>query len=158
MKLTIIPSDRAVYKDNLMYSNLDLSSCGIPVDIHALQWQENSGWLEFNNYAPNQDIDALPEWAINCVAVWGQADNAAKNPPPPPPPTAEENKQIASGLLYETDWATIPDVADSTKSDPYLINQTDFLAYRNEVRQYAINPVAGTINWPAKPVAQWSQS
>jgi hypothetical protein len=49
MRLTIIPSDKAVYKDGLCYSNLDLSTCGIPDDIHALQWNEISGWLEFND-------------------------------------------------------------------------------------------------------------
>jgi hypothetical protein len=156
MKLTIIPIDGAVYKDNVAYSGLDLSSCGIPLDIHALQWVEAAGWLEFNDDKPNEDISSLPEWAVNCVAVWGQADNAAKNPPPPPPPTADENVQIASGLLYETDWTTIPDVSDPTKSNPYLTNSSEFLTYRNQVRQYIITPVAGTINWPVKPTAQWS--
>ena len=66
------------------------------------------------------------------------------------------NKQTASNLLYETDWTTIPDVSDPTKSNPYLVNTQDFVIYRNAVRQYAINPVAGNIDWPIKPNAVWS--
>jgi hypothetical protein len=34
----------------------------------------------------------------------------------------DDCKQKASELLYETDWTTIPDVADPAKSNPYLVN------------------------------------
>lgn len=71
-RLTIIPTDRAVYTDVCTYVNLDLSSCGIPSDIHALQWMDNSGWLEFIGPSDNQVITELPEWAINCLNVWEQ--------------------------------------------------------------------------------------
>jgi hypothetical protein len=61
----------------------------------------------------------------------------------------------ASKLLYETDWTTIPDVADSTKSNPYLVNVQDYVTYRNVVRQLAVYPVASPV-WPTKPTSQWS--
>ena len=61
----------------------------------------------------------------------------------------------ASQLLYETDWTTIADVADPTKSQPYLLNQAEFTTYRSAVRQLAVYPVADPV-WPTKPVAQWS--
>ena len=61
----------------------------------------------------------------------------------------------ASKLLYETDWTTIPDVADSTKSNPYLVNVQDYVTYRNAVRQLAVYPVASPV-WPTKPTSQWS--
>jgi hypothetical protein len=70
--------------------------------------------------------------------------------------TAEQNKQKASKLLYETDWTTIPDVADPALSNPYLMNQSDFYAYRSQVRAIAVNPTAGNLNWPIKPTEQWS--
>lgn len=73
----------------------------------------------------------------------------------PPPPTAEVNKQKASSLLYETDWTTIPDITDATKSNPYLGNQNDFIVYRNALRQIAVKPTAGEIVFPEKPVADW---
>jgi hypothetical protein len=58
--------------------------------------------------------------------------------------------------LYDTDWTTIPDVSDSTKSNPYLVNVQDFVTYRNAVRQYAVYPVAGNVNWPTIPTAVWA--
>ena len=65
-------------------------------------------------------------------------------------------KQQASALLYATDWTTIPDVANPANT-PYLMNQADFIAYRNTVRQLAVNPVANPV-FPDKPTEQWSQS
>jgi hypothetical protein len=63
-------------------------------------------------------------------------------------------KQQASELLYATDWTTIPDVADPV-NNPYLMNQADFIAYRNQVRQLAVNPVVNPV-FPTKPTEQWS--
>jgi hypothetical protein len=71
-------------------------------------------------------------------------------------PTADENKQTAVGILQSTDWTAIPDVSDPTKSNPYLSNVQRFIDYRNAVRQYAVNPVAGNIAWPLKPNEKWT--
>ena len=65
-------------------------------------------------------------------------------------------KKQASALLYETDWTTIPDVANPANT-PYLMNQADFIAYRNQVRQLAVNPVVNPV-FPTKPTEQWSQA
>lgn len=80
---------------------------------------------------------------------------APYEPPPPYIPTAEDNKAKAIQLLSETDWATIPDVSDKTMSNPYLGNFDQFLAFRNEVRKIAINPVAGNIDFPTMPTPLW---
>lgn len=71
-------------------------------------------------------------------------------------PTAEDNKQKATQLLQQTDWTTISDVADPALSNPYLMNQTDFFAYRSALRQIAVYPTAGEIVFPTKPQEQWS--
>jgi hypothetical protein len=63
-------------------------------------------------------------------------------------------KKEASELLYATDWTTIPDVASSENS-PYLTNQAEFIAYRNEIRKLAVNPVVNPV-FPTVPTAQWS--
>ena len=152
MKLTIIPADGSVGENDVFYFPLDLSSCAIPADVHALQWQDTAGWIEYNSPIPNEPITELPAWANCCMTKWTEA-----NPPvPPQPKTAAQNKASASQKLYETDWTTIPDVGDPTKSNPYLSNVQDFVTYRNAVRQYAINPVAGDINWPTLPQAVWT--
>lgn len=81
MRLTIIPIDQAVYVDGVAKSNLDLSACGIPANVHALQWFDTKGWIEFENSTdpfvpkpPNQTITSLPQWAQNCYQVWLAAE------------------------------------------------------------------------------------
>jgi hypothetical protein len=154
MKLTIIPTDGSVGEDEKFYSGLNLSSCAIPANVHALQWDGVAGWIEFNEPVPNEEISTLPSWANCCMTKWTEANNPPT--PDPVPPTAEQNKTTAVNKLQTTDWATIPDVADPTKSNPYLSNAQDFVVYRNAVRQYAIYPVAGNINWPVIPQEVWS--
>jgi hypothetical protein len=151
MLLTIIPVDGIVNKDGDVYTKLNLSSCAIPPNVRALQWQETKGWVEFWDQQ-NEDITSLPSWVDCCLAVW----TVANTPIPPSPPTAEDNKQTAISLLQQTDWTIIPDVSDSTKSNPYLSNVADFVIYRNAIRQYAVNSVAGDITWPTMPQEIWT--
>ena len=90
---------------------------------------------------------------------WYNPDNQLIEPnPPTPPPSAEDNKNTAISLLSATDWATIPDVADPAISNPYLTNQQAYFDYRNIVRAYTINPVAGYIDWPTQPTSIWSNT
>lgn len=76
MRLTIIPADGAVYVDGEVQSELDLQV--VPSDVHALQWNNSSGWIEFvtgvDDIKPaNEKIEVLPEWANMCVAAWDAA-------------------------------------------------------------------------------------
>ena len=73
MKLTIIPVDSAVYKDGYCYSGLDLSS--VPANVHALQWYETKGEIEFSGIPKpqNETITELPNWANTCLTKWDEA-------------------------------------------------------------------------------------
>jgi len=73
MKLTIIVSDGAVYIDGCAY--LDLIWEGTPADVHALQWKDIAGWVEYNNGTPNENIIELPQWALNAMDAWSFANN-----------------------------------------------------------------------------------
>lgn len=64
-------------------------------------------------------------------------------------------KATAQQLLQSTDWTSIGDVGDPAKSNPYLVNQAEFIAYRSTVRNYAVNPVEFP-DWPTLPTEQWS--
>jgi hypothetical protein len=68
---------------------------------------------------------------------------------------AEKNacKAQASALLYATDWTTIPDVADPA-NNPYLTNQAEFIAWRSQIRELAVNPVVDPI-FPTQPTPVW---
>ena len=76
MKLSIIPSDGAVYKDGVSYSGLDLSSA--PTNVHALQWYGTEGEIEFNGRPKpqNEMITSLPAWAITASTKWDEAKTA----------------------------------------------------------------------------------
>ena len=74
---------------------------------------------------------------------------------PLPVPTADENKATAVSLLQATDWTQIASVSDPALSNPYLSNKTEFDIYRNAIRQYALNPVEGNIDWSVAPQEVW---
>jgi hypothetical protein len=77
MKLVIVTADNKVNKDGLAYSDLDLSTCGIPSNVSALQWQDTSGWVEDKSaLVDNNTITELPAWASACVAKWDEAKAA----------------------------------------------------------------------------------
>jgi len=97
------------------------------------------------------------ECADDVIADQFWYDPTTKNIEPIPPvvPSAEDNKQTAIQLLQNTDWATIADVSDPNLSNPYLSNAKEFIDYRNLIRPYTINPVAGNINWAKTPDPIW---
>ena len=65
------------------------------------------------------------------------------------------NSQKAKALLAETDWSEIPSVSAST-STPRLVNVQDYITYRVALRQIAINPTAGYVQFPSKPASIWA--
>jgi hypothetical protein len=102
MRLTIIPTDGTVIIDGVPRCELSLSSCNIPNNVHALQWYDIKGWIEFQDpedpftpKSPNQEINNLPEWAIACIAVW----EAWVPPAPPEPPVVITDGEISNTTL-----------------------------------------------------------
>ena len=64
-------------------------------------------------------------------------------------------KAQATAILNATDWTSIADVGDPTKSNPYLVNQAAFISYRSTVRNLAVNPVVDPV-FPTAPTEEWS--
>jgi hypothetical protein len=79
MRLTIIPIDGAVYVDGVCFSGLLLE--GIPSDVHALQWFDTKGWIEYSTNPfssekkPNEEIEELPDWANLAISSWEEANS-----------------------------------------------------------------------------------
>jgi hypothetical protein len=150
MRLTIIPSDSAVYRGDVSYLNLDLSECNIPAHVTALQWDgiAQKGWIEFTGATPNEEITILPAWALCAQTIWETTDIEFKNPPP----LTEEQlviraKYRAEQALQESDWAVLPDVS--------LVNKAEWETYRATLRSIVINPTPEPV-WPTKPAIIWS--
>ena len=129
MRLTIIPVDKAAVNDGISYLDLDLSGAGIPANVHALQWQDTSGIIEYSDLT-QQTITVLPEWAERVLALWQAADDQARRPPPEP--TTEQ-------LLEQTQ--ALRQSAYSAEADPLFFKwqageglEETWLAKRREIR------------------------
>lgn len=135
MRLTIIPNDGAVYKDDVVYC--DLVWNGTPEDIHALQWFGNSGWIEFNNGLPNQEITELPEWVQNAITSFEFARNQANQvleltyEQKLARVITERNRRLAI-----TDWTELPSVVSLNGAEWSLAWQE----YRQALRDMPNNP------------------
>lgn len=105
MRLTVIPVDGAVYIDGVSYAGLDLSSCGIPENVHALQWYETFGELEFKRsfadgqfvHPQNEALVELPVWVSACVAKWNEAKVAEEEAHAAALLAAEQNPTQTTG-------------------------------------------------------------
>ena len=150
MRMTIVMPDNAVGVDGHFYDTLSLSE--VPTEVRALQWADTSGWLEFYDSRPNETINTLPKWAGDIHQQWVHED--AKNAPVEPP-ISEINKMGAAIRLAASDWSALPDVADPTKSNPYLGNQTQFTSYRSQLRAMYTNPPSTPAVYPDAPKAVW---
>lgn len=60
-------------------------------------------------------------------------------------------KTMAQAFLQQTDWATLSDVING---NPKLVNQSEFLTYRAEVRSLVLNPVVNP-TFPVMPKSVW---
>lgn len=69
-KITIIVEDSSMSKNGHGLGNLDFSSCNIPSNVWAFQWNENSGHIEFNSDIPNETVTELPAWVLACESVF----------------------------------------------------------------------------------------
>lgn len=60
MYLTIVKPDNLVLLDRHPQT-FNLPDFDVPGNLHALQWQNDTGHMEYSNQ-PNETISALPEW------------------------------------------------------------------------------------------------
>lgn len=82
--------------------------------------------------------------------------------PKPIHPTPEEiqaqNKAQAESLLKATDWTATMDVGNPQYRNPYLKNQNEFLTYRAQLCNIALNPPSTVVEWPTEPEENWGTS
>jgi hypothetical protein len=102
MKLTIITEDNAVGKDGMFYQDLDLTSCSVPSNVWALQWNNNSGHIEYKGVeVQNETITELPAWASAAQTLWQNLENARLEAEEAQRLADEEAKRIAAAQALE---------------------------------------------------------
>lgn len=155
MKLTIIPEDKAIYKDGLCYSKLSLT--GIPFNIHALQFDaiKNEGWLEYNDGTANEDITQLPSWVDGALEAWTNADNNADKYIETVDESTITDAQLEAIIiddrnkrLASSDWTQLPDVI-ALHDDVWL---TNWRAYRQALRDMSLNLDVHNPIFPVPPL------
>lgn len=150
-KLTIIPSDLAVYVDGVALTELDLSSAMLPDNVHALQWVQNmdipQGWIEFKQELnlPNEMIEELPQWALTCLSIWEAKMDEINNPPDIPTPELTQQdfinaiklflNETAIGRSYESEYS-IASYVNSTNLT-WKADAETYIAWRDTVWAYA---------------------
>lgn len=145
MRLIVLAEDGQVCIDGVCLNKIDLSQL-TQNNIHAIQWYETYGEVEYKGNAENLKINSLDDflWVID---AWEAQKQLLLNPPPP---TEEE---MLEGVRYEaemglmdSDWTMLPDVP--------LANKQEWAEYREALRAIRSNI---TINpeWPVKPPVIW---
>lgn len=147
MKLTIIRDIGQVQVDGIGYEGLDMSS--VPQDVHALQWSDSKGEIEYIDGKPNKEISELPEWANSAKAAKDSRDAevaakqlALEEYANSPEGKAEGVREMRNALIAETDWWASSDITMTEEQE----------AYRQALRD--ITSQAGfpeNIDWPTKP-------
>jgi hypothetical protein len=145
MRLTIIAIDKCVYKDNISYTNL-ISIDNAPNNLHALQWNNSEGWIEFNDGQPNQVITELPAWTTDIINEWDKIHTNALNAESIsniniPQSTLTDAQRMAiivddrNKRLLASDWTQLPDVIN-LHDDVWLNN---WKTYRQALRDLPAN-------------------
>ena len=111
----------------------------VNIVVSEPQYAQEQGWVEL----------------IGGAGIgWGYVDGQFV--PPPPPDYSAQNKTTATQLLQQTDWTCTVDINNPEYSNPYLMNQDEFLMYRSQVRAIAVNPPTTPAVFPPMPDEVWS--
>ena len=137
MKLTIIPDGKIIGIDGTFYENVQQDLSWIPSNVHAVQWSDSSGEIEYNDGTPNQIISEL--------GIYSQAQTDYNNETQRVAAARdywEELRTKRNQLLAETDYLALVDATLST----------DMRTYRQALRDLPAN-TSDPVNpsWPTPP-------
>jgi hypothetical protein len=160
MRLTIIPSDKTIGIDGEFILDIQQNLDWIPKDVHAVQWYDTWGEVEYVGPIPNERIESLGiyEQAIvdynnekkriedEKIAVEIAAEAARDY--------WEELRFLRDERLFDTDWTQLSD-APLTEEQ-----KNDWSIYRQQLRDLPENitdpkPLvldSGHESWPISPM------
>lgn len=155
MKLTIIPSEKAIIKDGVGYDSIEQDLSWIPANVYAVQWDGSKGEIEYTD----KDNEAITELGIYAQASTDfdnekiRIEEAAK---------AAEDALPYEALFREVRNSQLKDCDWTVTVDSPLTNakQTEWKTYRQALRDLPSNKT-GTwrelysdrshSDWPTQP-------
>ena len=152
MKITIIPIDKYIRIDDNSLSQVKEDMNWIPTNIHALQWYDTFGEIEYNDGTPNEIIEDLGiyEQALETFDVEKQRRLREQ--------LAEEELREASRdyweelraqrdfLLSQSDWT------QGNDSPLNLQQKQEWKIYRQALRDVPSNTIdPKSPVWPLSP-------
>lgn len=154
MRITVVPSDKSIGVDGVIYSGLDVDWSWIPEDVHAFQWFDTYGHVEYKDSRPNDDVTELGIYQT-AVDLHNQEKTRIEQEEIQKELSRdywEEFRELRLYRLRETDWTqTLDSPLSEDKKEEYRI-------YRQSLRDLAGNitdPKALVENpdhpdWPTK--------
>jgi len=151
MRLTIIRDMGLVHVDGRGHDEQDMT--GVPENVQAVQWNGESGEIEFVDNTPNKEIASLPAWASDKATAMStklaeedaeaaRLQEEAEAYASSPEGKAEAIRMERNQLIAETDWWALSDVTMKAEQ----------AAYRQALRDITLQ--AGfpeSVEWPTKP-------
>jgi len=155
MRLTIIPGDKYIAIDNNGLLNIRQDLNWIPSNVHALQWYDIWGEIEYNDGTPNERIEdlgifeqAVADFDNENKTIQDELDaiEAARD-------YWEELRVLRNQRLSNCDWTQVNDVQLSEDK------KGEWILYRQQLRDLPnniTNPKPLVLDstysdWPVKP-------
>ena len=155
MRLTIIPGDKYIAIDNNGLLDIQQDLNWIPSNVHALQWYDTWGEVEYNDETPNERIEnlgifeqAVADFNNEKKILQDELDaiEAARD-------YWEELRVLRNQRLSDCDWTQMSDVPFTEEQKISWKNYRQLLRDLPESitdpKQLVVNPTDS--NWPIKP-------
>lgn len=108
MRLTIIPQDKFIRIDDVMLGNIQEDLSWIPSDVHAVQWYDTWGEVEYNGNSPNTRIEELGIYE-QAIQILQDEIERRKEEIESSRDYWYEFRFIRNDKLSNTDWTQVPD-------------------------------------------------
>jgi hypothetical protein len=155
MRLTIIPGDKYIAIDDNGILDIQQDLNWIPSNVHALQWYDTWGEVEYNDETPNERIEnlgifeqAITDFNNEKKILQDELDaiEAARD-------YWEELRVLRNERLSDCDWTQISDVPFTEEQKISWKNYRQLLRDLpesiTEPKQLVLNSTDS--NWPVKP-------
>lgn len=155
MRLVIVPSDKYISVDNEGFLNIQQDLSWIPENVHAVQWYDTWGEVEYNDGSPNERIEelgifvqAIQNHSSEIQRIKDEADaaEAARD-------YWSELRNLRDQRLTTSDWTQVADVqlTDAQKLSWQVYRQAlrDLPENITDPKPLVLDP--NHSDWPVKP-------